>query len=43
MLTARGPERDTAVTPSRESEGVTAACSVGLCYRDDSQSVTVRR
>jgi hypothetical protein len=32
MLTGRGAERDTAVTPSRESEGVTAAWSDYLCY-----------
>ena len=32
MLTVRGAERDTAVTPSRESEEVTAAWSVLLCY-----------
>jgi hypothetical protein len=48
MLTARGAERDTAVTPSRESEGMTAACqallcyqSVALCnYRGDRQALT---
>jgi hypothetical protein len=32
MLTARGAERDTAVTPSRECEGVTAAWPGYLCY-----------
>ena len=34
MLTARSARNAihaTAVTPSRESEGVTAACSVALC------------
>jgi hypothetical protein len=34
MLTGSGRECDTAVTPSREGEGVTAVCSVRLCYRD---------
>ena len=33
MLTGNTPEREPAVTPSQESEGVTAACSVQLCYR----------
>jgi hypothetical protein len=33
MLTGIAPEREPAVTPSREIEGVTAACSVQLCYR----------
>jgi hypothetical protein len=33
MLTGRGAERDTAVTPSREGEGVTAARWGYLCYR----------
>ena len=33
MLTARGAERDTAITPSREGEGVMAVCPVLLCYR----------
>jgi hypothetical protein len=32
MLTGIAPEREPAVTPSRESEEVTAACSVQLCY-----------
>ena len=32
MLTGIPAEREPAVTPSRESEGVTAACSVQLCY-----------
>ena len=38
MLTVPGAERDTAVTPSRESEGVTAECRVLLCY----QSIALR-
>jgi hypothetical protein len=33
MLPVRGLERDTAVTPSRESEGVTAAWWPYLCYQ----------
>ena len=33
MLTGKAPERHAAVTPSQESEGVTAACSVRLCYQ----------
>jgi hypothetical protein len=33
MLTVPGAERDTAVTPSRECEGVTAECQVLLCYQ----------
>jgi hypothetical protein len=33
MLTGIAPEREPAVTPSQESEGVTAACSVRLCYQ----------
>ena len=33
MLTGSGPVRHAALTPSQESEGVTAACSVRLCYR----------
>ena len=33
MLAARGAERDTAITPSRESEGVMAECRVLLCYQ----------
>jgi hypothetical protein len=32
MLTARGAERDTAITPSRESEGVMAVCQALSCY-----------
>jgi hypothetical protein len=33
MLTAHGPERDTALTPSRGGEGVRAAWPTGLCYQ----------
>jgi hypothetical protein len=33
MLTARRAERDTAINPSRESEGVLAACRLLLCYQ----------
>jgi hypothetical protein len=33
MLTGNGPERHAAVTPSQEGDGVTAACSVCLCYQ----------
>jgi hypothetical protein len=33
MLTGHDPERDTAITPSREGEEVMAACPVRLCYR----------
>ena len=33
MLTAHGAERDPAITPSQESEGVMAGCRVLLCYR----------
>ena len=33
MLTAQGPERDTALTPSREGGGVRAAWPTGLWYR----------
>jgi hypothetical protein len=33
MLAVRSPERDRAVTPSRESVGAMAACSYSLCYR----------
>jgi hypothetical protein len=32
MLLGAGPEREPAVTPSQEGEGVTAACPVRLCY-----------
>ena len=32
MLAARGAERDTTITPSRESEGMKAACWWRLCY-----------
>jgi hypothetical protein len=38
MLTAQGAERDTAITPSRESEGMMAACPALLCY----QSIALR-
>jgi hypothetical protein len=33
MLTGIGLQRHAAVTPSQESERVTAACSARLCYR----------
>ena len=33
MLTARESERDTTITPSRESEGVMAVCRLWLCYQ----------
>jgi hypothetical protein len=33
MLTVTGAERDSAVTPSRECEGVMAECQVLLCYQ----------
>jgi hypothetical protein len=33
MLTAHGAERDPAITPSHESEGVMAGCRVLLCYQ----------
>jgi hypothetical protein len=33
MLTAIARLRHAAVTPSRESEGMTAAWSIQLCYR----------
>jgi hypothetical protein len=33
MLTVPGAERDSAITPSRESEGAMAGCRVLLCYQ----------
>jgi hypothetical protein len=33
MLAGNVPERERAVTPSQEGEGVTAACSLRLCYQ----------